>query len=531
MKIGPRLDLRQVQRNSTPEGSATAIGRRGFLGTTLAATALAAAHVGAGWADDGPTGAVPEQLAALSGAGKPVMLAAADIRDLRAGLHGTLLLAQDAGYDSARKLWNPSFNRHPALIARCADAADVSRAVNFARGHGLRMAVRGGGHSLSGQSMCDGGLVIDMSLMKGIDIDTKGRLARAQGGVLLGELDRRTQALGLATTLGTATDTGIAGLTLGGGMGRLMRKYGLACDNLRSVELVTADGERRRASARENPELFWGVRGGGGNFGVATAFEYHLHPLAHKVLSGERIYPYSQARTVLAALAELAARAPDELSLGAEVFNSTHGPQVGRFVGWSVDYIGDPNVGQRLLEPLNRLGKPLFDSIGAVSYLAAQGAEGAATVAVPSQTTIYTKSGFLPSLSPPLFDELVRRFEALPGGLDASAGMSQMAGAMARIAPTATAFWNRPAAFDFLIDGNWNDPSRAEQYIGAIHSLWDAVVPFTEGYYVNTEPGADDKRLRATYGENYPRLVRLKNQVDPANLFALNANIKPTVAG
>ncbi len=527
MKIGPRLDPRQVQRNRSRAGSGPTMGRRGFLGTTLAATALTATRLGVVWADAGQSGAVPDLVAAISSAGKPLMLTGADIKDFRAGLHGPLLLAQDGGYDAARKLWNPSFNRHPALIARCANAADVARAVNFARTHDLRTAVRGGGHSLSGHSMCDGGLVIDMALMKGIEMDAKGRLARAQGGVLLGELDRRTQALGLATTLGTATDTGIAGLTLGGGMGRLMRKYGLACDNLRSVDVVTADGQLRRLSAHENPELFWGVRGGGGNFGVATAFEYHLHPLAHKVLTGERVYPYSQARSVLAAVAELAARAPDELNLGAEVFNSTHGDQVGRFVGWSVDHIGDPREGQRLLEPLNRLGKPLFDSIGAVSYLTAQGATGAATVAVPSETTIYTKSGFFRSVSSKMFDELVRRFEALPAGLDVSAGLSQMGGAMARIAPTATAFWNRPAQFDFLIDGNWSDHSKTEQYIAAIHTLWDGIAPFTEGYYVNTEPGADDKRLRATYGDNYPRLVQLKKRVDPSNLFALNANIKP----
>jgi FAD/FMN-containing dehydrogenase len=467
-------------------------------------------------------------LAAISGAGKPVVLKAADIKDLRAGLQGRLLLAQDPGYDSARKLWNPSFNRHPALIVRCADTGDVARAVNFARTHALRTAVRGGGHSLSGHSMCDGGLVIDMAPMKGIEIDAQGRLARAQGGVLLGELDRRTQALGLATTLGTATDTGIAGLTLGGGMGRLMRKYGLACDNLQSVDIVTADGRLRHVSAHDDPELFWGVRGGGGNFGVATSFQYRLHPLAHQVLSGERVYPYSQARTVFAAVAELAAHAPDELSLSAELFNSTHGEQVGRFVAWSVDYIGDPRDGQRLLEPLNRLGKPLLDSIGPVSYLTAQGAEGAATAAVPSQTTIYTKSGFFRSVPAQMFDELVRRFEALPPGLDVSAGMSEMAGAVARIAPSATAYWNRPAVFDFLINGSWNDPSRAEHYIAAIHTLWDGVASFTEGHYVNSEPGADATRVRATYGDNYPRLVQLKNKVDPTNLFSLNANIKPT---
>jgi FAD/FMN-containing dehydrogenase len=525
MKIGPVSDRWQLQRNSSPQ-AAPGIGRRGFLRTSLAATALAATRTGQLWA----AAPVPAALAAVSGSGAALMLPAADLNDLRAGLHGTLLLAPDAGYDAARRLWNPSFNRHPALIIRCADTADVVRAVNFARSHGLRTAVRGGGHSLSGQSVCDGGLVIDMSPMKAITLDAQRRLGRAQGGVLLGELDRSTQAVGLATTLGTATDTGIAGLTLGGGMGRLMRVHGLACDNLRSVELVTADGTVRQVNAHDEPELFWGVRGGGGNFGVATAFEYHLHPLTHKVLTGDRIYPFSQARAVFAAVTELAAQAPDELMLSAEIFNATHGSRVGRYVGWSVDYCGDPGTGERLLEPLRTLGTPLLDTIGAVSYLTAQGAEGAATVAVPSQATIYAKSGFFRSVPAVMFDELVRRFATLPDDLDVSAGLDQMGGAMGRVAADATAFWNRPAQFDFLINGTWMEPGRSEGFITAIHTLWDGIASYTQGYYVNTEPGADDKRLRATYGDNYPRLVKLKDRIDPTNLFSLNANIRPTAA-
>lgn len=531
MKIGPVPNRWQVQRNTVSTQASPGIGRRGFLGTTLAATALAATRAAPLWAQAGAQAAMPDQVAAVSGTGKALTLSASQIKDFRAGMHGQLLLAQDAGYEAARRLWNPAFNRRPALIARCADAADVMRAVNFARTHGLRTAVRGGGHSLSGQSVCDGGLMIDMQPMKGIELDVQRQRASAQGGVLLGELDRRMQAVGLATTLGTATDTGIAGLTLGGGMGRLMRVHGLSCDNLQSIEVVTADGQLRHVSAQDDPELFWGLRGGGGNFGVATSFEYRAHSLNHKVLTGERIFPYSQARTVCAAVAELAAKAPDELMFSVELLNSTHGPQQGRFVSYAVDYIGDPAQGERLLAPLKSLGKPLMDNIGPVSYLTAQGAEGAATAGVPSQTTIYAKSGFFRSVSPALFDELVRGFETLPPDLGVEAGMSQMAGAMGRVAPGATAFWNRPAQYDFLINANWNDPAKAEQYIAAIHRLWDSIAPFTEGYYVNTEPGADDKRLRATYGGNYSRLVALKNKVDPGNLFSMNANIKPTAPG
>jgi FAD/FMN-containing dehydrogenase len=523
MKLGPIVSPWQKQHGAR-------IGRRGFIGTTLAATALAAVHPGRTWATASGSAAIPNQLAALSAAGQPMTLSAADIKDLRSGLHGSLLLAQDAGYDSARRMWNRSFDRHPALIARCADAADVVRAVNFARAHDLRTAVRAGGHSVSGQSVCDGGLVIDVSQLRAISVDAQRQVARAQSGVLLGELDRATQAAGLATTLGTVTDTGIAGLTLGGGMGRLMRKHGLACDNLRSVDVVTADGKLRHASVNENPDLFWALRGGGGNFGVATSFEYRLHQLAHRVLTGERVYPFSQARAVFAAAAELADRAPDDLTLGAAVFNSVDKDHPGQFAIWSVDYCGDPRDGERLLEPLRKLGTPLLDTINAVSYLQAQGAAGAATIAVPSPAGGFVKSGFMRGVTPDMMDELLRRFVMLPPSMNCSAGLSQMGGAVARVSPEGTAFWNRHAGFDFLINGDWTERAQDQRNMQAIRDMWSGLEKFSEGYYVNTEPSEDEHRLRATYGNNYPRLVQLKNRYDPSNLFRLNANIKPTAA-
>jgi FAD/FMN-containing dehydrogenase len=512
-------------------GVGNGIGRRRFLGSTLGAmcAALPASHL---WADASSPGAIPQQLAAITLDGKPVALTASDIKDFRASLKGQLLLAQDPGYDSARRLANPAFDRHPALIARCAGQGDVIQAVNFARTHGLLTAVRGGGHSLSGQSACDGGLMIDLQPMKDIQVDAKQHRAVAQGGVLLGELDRKAQAVGLATTLGTATDTGIAGLTLGGGMGRLMRVHGLSIDNLHSLDIVTADGKHRHASATENPDLFWGLRGGGGNFGVATAFEYQLHPLNHKVLSGLVVYPYSQARSICAAVAELAASAPDELMLGLGIANNSSPQLPGLTVGWAVDYCGDPAVGEKLLEPLRKLGKPLFNTVSAVTYLAAQGAEGAANAAVPNSapeaSNSYTKTGFLYTTPPEVFDELLRRFKALPSALSSYAGLSHMGGAVARKSQSATAFWNRPALYDLLLGGNWTDRSQDQANIRAIREAWAGIEKFTEGYYVNTEPGADDKRVRGTYGGNYARLVQLKDKYDPANLFRLNANIKPT---
>jgi hypothetical protein len=521
MKLGPIVNPWQKQLGAR-------IGRRGFIGTTLAATALAAVHPGRTWANAG-SAAIPTQIAALSAAGQSITLSAADIKDFRGGLHGSLLLAQDVGYDSARRMWNLSFDRHPALIARCADAADVVRAVNFARAHDLRTAVRAGGHSVSGQSVCDGGLVIDVSQMRSINVDAQRRLARAQSGVLLGELDRATQAVGLATTLGTVTDTGIAGLTLGGGMGRLMRKHGLACDNLLSVDVVTADGQLRHASLNEHADLFWALRGGGGNFGVATSFEYRVHPLAHPVLTGERVYPLNQARAVFAAAAELADQAPDDLTLAAAVFKSVDKDHPGQFAVWSVDYCGEPRDGERLLEPLRKLGTPLLDTIKPVSYLEAQGAQGAATIAVPSPGGGFVKSGFMRGVAPEMVDELLRRFVTLPP-MNCSAGLSQMGGAVARVSPEGSAFWNRHAGYDFLINGDWTDRAQDQRNMQAIRDMWSGLEKFSEGYYVNTEPSADDRRLRATYGNNYPRLVQLKNRYDPTNLFRLNANIKPTAA-
>ncbi len=506
------------------------MGRRRFLGSTLG-TLCAALPAGRLWADASSPSVIPQQLAARTLDGKPALLTASDIKDFRASLKGLLLLAQDSGYDAARRLANPAFDRHPALIARCSGQGDVIQAVNFARAHSLLTSVRGGGHSLSGQSACDSGLMIDLQPMKDIRVDAKLHRAVAQGGVLLGELDRKTQAVGLATTLGTATDTGIAGLTLGGGMGRLMRIHGLSIDNLRSVNLVTADGKARHASATENPDLFWGLRGGGGNFGVATEFEYQLHPFNHKVLSGLTMYPYSQARSVFAAVTELAASAPDELMLAVAVANNFNPQSPGRIAGWLVDYVGDPSVGEKLLEPLRKLGKPLFSSVSAVTYLAARGAEGAANAAVPGEpgsSNGYTKTGFLYTTPPELFDELVRRFAALPSELASLAAFSQMGGAVARKSRSATAFWNRPALYDLLLNGNWSDRSQDQAYIRSIREVWAGIEKFTEGYYVNTEPGADDKRVRATYGDNYARLVQLKNTYDPGNLFRLNANIKPT---
>jgi FAD/FMN-containing dehydrogenase len=497
--------------------------RRGFIGSTLGAAAGAATW--RAWAAE----AIPSQLTATTLSGTSITLSQAEVSDFRASLRGRLLLAHDEGYDQARRLWNGAFDRHPALIARCAGAADVVSAVNFARSHQLLTAVHGGGHSISGQSACDGGLMIDLSPMKGIRVDPARMAASAQAGVLLGEFDRETQAFGLATTLGTAADTGIAGLTLGGGQGRLARKFGLSCDNLLSVDIVTADGKLLHASEQENADLFWGIRGGGGNFGVVTTFEYRLYRLGPQVLAGNRVYPLSQARGILQALREYCASAPDEMTVSASLTREAPGVPAGQYLAYEVVYCGDTlATGERLLEPLKKLGKPLYDDVKAKTYIAAQlGLTGASPAPLPPGLNVYVKTGFLRSLPDTVIDASLQSFQSAPPWLG-EVGIGQLGGAMARVKPAATAYWNRLAQFDLMLDGAWPDRAQDQENLQAGRAMWAKLEPFTDGYYVNTEPSADEKRLRATYGENYPRLVQLKNKYDPMHLFRLNANIKPT---
>jgi FAD/FMN-containing dehydrogenase len=505
------------------------IGRRSFVSSAIATATAAFLPIRHGRAGTATPGKIHSGVAAVTGAGNPVRLSASDLEDLRASLRGQLLLPQDRGYDEARRFWDAAFDRHPALIVRPAGADEVVRAVQFARAHSLLTAVRGGGHCQSEQiSACDGGLMIDLSLMRSIQVEPERRLVSAQGGALLGQVDRGAQALGLVTTMGTATDTGIAGLTLGGGIGRLMRTFGLACDNLVSVDIVTADGKLRHASDAENPDLFWGVRGGGGNFGVLTNFEYRLHPFAHQVLSAHAMYPYDRARSVMQAVAELAERAPDELLLSVGVSNDRGGV---RHASWSAFYSGNPREGERLLARLQKLGAPLRNSVAAESYLTAQGAAATAPLAVPRRMASYEKSGFVHGTpQDALLDELVRRFATVPASLDCGAELSQMGGAVARVRPDATAYWNRSATYAVLISDEWTPGPEAEAKRSALRDLWNGVRRFTRGYYINADSDVEDARLRETYGSNYTRLVQLKNRYDPTNLFRLNANIKPSSA-
>jgi len=502
------------------------IGRRGFVGSALAAATL---PLGRAWADAKDV-ELPEQLAAVGLDGKPISIPRADIKDFRASLHGQLLLAGNDGYEQARKIWNGVFDRHPAMIARCANSDDVVKAVNFARAHGVLTSVRGGGHSISGQSSCEGGLMIDCAPMNAIHVDAAKKVAQAQAGVLLGALDAESQAAGLVTTLGTASDTGIAGLTLGGGLGRLQRKYGLACDNLVGADIVTADGKSLHVSEHENPDLFWGIRGGGGNFGIVTKFEYRLHKFGPNLLAGNRAYPAERARELIPMLLELMAHADDDVSY---TFGLTRSPPPnlpeGSYLEMEMIYTGDLKQSDRVLASLDKLGKPVFDDISVKPYVKAQmGVSGAAPRSLPPGLRIYSKSGFVYGTADKLVDEMLAQFAASPKYIG-DIGFSPMGGAVGRVKPEATAFWNRKSDYMIMLHGAWVDPSLDKAAVEGGRKIWQALEPYTKGHYVNAEPGAEGQRLRDTYGDSYPRLVALKNKVDPKNLFRLNSNIKPTV--
>lgn len=488
--------------------------RRTFCGAGLAAFAATSFPCGRLLA------AGVSEVPAIGLDGRQLVLKPADIEDLRGGLRGPLLLTGQLGYEDARSIWNRAFDRKPALIARCAGAADVTGAINFGRAHGLLTAVRGGGHSLSGQSVCDGGLLIDLSPMSSIRIDPLAKTARVEPGARLAQIDREAQAFGLAVPLGTVSDTGTAGLTLGGGFGRLCRKYGLACDNLIGADVVTADGRFVKVSAKENPDLLWGLRGGGGNFGVVTSFEYQLHVAGPTMFGGDVVYPFTHARELLRSFASFIAAVPDELFVWVFL---PPAPDHKRVVAFNVCYCGPIDDAERVLEPLRKLGKPMKEGLAPTPYVKLQSALDADNP--PGR--YYIKGGYIKRFTPELSDAIVDYLESSPADNTVIA-ISQFGGAISRVKPTATAYWHREPNHEVIVVGRWDDPSSAEQTTQWVRGAWQRIEPLTAGYYVN-HGGFDEseRRIRANYGDNYPRLVALKKRYDPGNLFRLNANIKP----
>jgi FAD/FMN-containing dehydrogenase len=452
--------------------------------------------------------------------GPETRLDASILAAFRSRLVGEVLAPDDDDYEHARKTWNGMIDKRPGLIARCTGVADVMAAVQFAREHDLLVAVRGGGHSLPGFSVCDGGLVIDLSRQKGIRVDPARRTAIAQPGLTWGEFDRETQVFGLACTGGVISTTGIAGLTLGGGIGWLMRMYGLSCDHLLSVDLVTADGRFVTASAAENPDLFWGVRGGGGNFGIVTAFEYKLRPVG-AVLAGMVIHPLAKAREVLRFYREFTQGAPDELTTYALMLTSPDGVPV---VTLACCYCGALSAGEQVVQPLRQFGPPLAEDIRPMPYTELQSLFNAA---YPPGLQSYYKSHNLTTITDDLIDTMVDAFATVPSPLTAL-GFEQFGGAVSRTFPQETAFRHRDAAYDIAILGEWADPAAATPNVQWVREVWSATEPYaTGGVYVNFLPEEGEAQVKAAYGSHYDKLVTLKRKYDPTNFFRLNQNIKP----
>ena len=498
--------------------------RRRFLQSTIAAAAAATIP----WRDAPaapfrPVLRAPRDVQAITGDGKEVTLSSQSITDLAARLRGRVLLAGDEGYDDARRILNPTFDKRPAIIVQAAGTADVQQAVNYAREHGgLLLAVKCGGHSLSGKSTCDRGMQLDLSRFRDVRVDPVARRAWVTGGSLLGAVDHEAMAHGLVVPMGTVSHTGVGGLVTGGGFGRLARRFGLSIDNLVSAHIVTADGTFHRASAEENPDLFWGVRGGGGNFGVVTSFEFRLHPMQRQVIAGRIVFPIARAREVLSVYADYAPRAPDELHLDCGIVQPPGGAP--GFAGFPFCWSGDPSGFDRAIAPIRRLGTPLMESVQAMDYVAVQ---RSGDIDDPRAFGVYTKSGFVSEIPPALVRAITEAFTG-HATRNTQIFFQHGAGAIGRVAATATAFPQRNVLANMLCMIAWRSGDDGEEHIRWIRQYWTGIEPFTDGFYINDqELGHVAEVVRRNFRENHARLVAVKRRYDPTNLFRLNANILP----
>jgi FAD binding domain/Berberine and berberine like len=443
-----------------------------------------------------------------------------DLRDrLARVVNGPVLGAGDPGYEESRRVFNAGIERRPAAILKCSGPEDVAHGVTAAREYDLPLSIKGGGHSVAGNAVCDGGLMLDMSSMKRIFVDSERGLAVAEAGLTLGEFDAATSRYGLATTLGVVSMTGIAGLTLGGGIGWLNGKNGLACDNVLSMDVVTADGQLRTASAGQHQDLFWALRGGGGNFGAVVSFTYRLHPV-RMVLAGPISYPPERAAEALRIYHQVASSAPDSLATAASVARGADGePSVSVVVCWS----GPVDEGEHVLRPLREFGPPIADAVGLIPYRELQSMPDAG---FPPGRLHYWKSAFLAGLPSEAIDTVLR-FSATAPSPYTGIGLQQITGAASRIAPTATAFAHRARLYDFLILSQWDDPADSPGNMGWTRDLFNAMSPYFRGVYVNNLGEEGSERVLDAYGINYERLAGIKAAYDPGNVFRLNQNIQP----
>jgi len=449
----------------------------------------------------------------------------------RDSLHGTLVLPGDKDYDTGRRVWNGMIDKHPSLIAYCVDSGDVIKAVNFARAQGLLTAVRSGGHNVAGNAVCDDGIVIDLSRMKQIDVNTASRTALAQAGLTWGEFDHATQTVGLATTGGIVSRTGIAGLTLGGGIGWLMRKFGVTCDNLLSANMITAEGQRLTVSGYENQDLYWGLRGGGGNFGIVTDFEYRLHHIG-PVLAGTVYYPAAKAAEILRFYRDYIAEIPDELATMFVYMAASRSPSLARLPVGSpaaaihVCYVGAAAVGEKILRPVREVGPPLEDAVRIMPYVELQTMLDSS--APPNQYNFW-KSSYLAHLTDEAIAVLTSYFNTMTSPLS-QVHLQHLEGQVRRVGDDEMAFSHRNALCALNIVTKWEDPRESEKHIQWTRDFEAAMRTFsTGGVYVNFLGEEGEDRVTAAYGRaNYPRLAALKNKFDPTNFFRLNQNIKPS---
>ncbi|MGI9285330.1 MAG: FAD-binding oxidoreductase [Pseudomonadales bacterium] len=464
---------------------------------------------------------IPSDIRAVTSSGDETSIERVAVKDLKESLRGALLMPGNVEYDHARSVWNGMIDKRPALIARCEGAVDAASALTFARERNLLVAVRGGGHSISGKAVCEGGLMIDMSNMNSVRIDQASRTARADGGCLESHIDREAAHLGLVTTGGIVSHTGAAGLTLGGGFGRLCRRYGMACDNLIGADIVTVDGKFRHVSDDENADLMWALRGGGGNFGVVTALEFRLHPMQRTVLAGDISFAWKDARDVLTFYAEHGSDMPDELNLNVILVSS---PDIGPVVSFEAVWSGDAVKGDATLAALRKVAKPIVDTVAPASYPKFQTRSDNSN---RHGARSYMKSGFVSDFTPALVDEVIDAYR--PSPIFAIFFM-QSGGAVNRVSPESTAFPHRSAHSNMMVWNQWLDresPAERGQRIAEVRTVWSRLAKYTHGYYVNLND-ENEERTHANYGANYARLVKVKNQYDPVNLLHQNANVRPT---
>ena len=463
--------------------------------------------------------------------GGSAVLSEGALAGLASTLTGELMVPGAEGYDEARTLWNAMADRRPGLIVECANTSDVVRCVRFAREHSLLVSVGGAGHNIAGNAACDDGFMISLRKMKSVQVDADGKRASVEPGVTLGELDAATQAYGLATPTGINSTTGIAGLTLGGGFGWLSRKHGLTADNLVSAEMVTAKGDVITVSAGENPDLYWGIRGGGGNFGIVTSFEFRLHPVGPEVLSGMVVYPYSEATAVLRHYRDFVKNAPDEVTVWVVMRKApplpflpeeVHGTEV---VILAALYAGDMAEGEKALQPLRDYGSPIADVISPHPFTGFQAAFD--PLLTPGERNYWKSHDFL-SLSDGLLDAALPYVGSLPSD-SCEIFFAHMGGATSRVPADATAYRHREAQFIMNVHGRWHDAGDDEKCVAWCRDLFNATTPFaTGGVYVNFMTEEEMDRVESAYGESYQKLVALKDRYDPENLFRFNQNVKPS---